>query len=105
MRRRISVSLAVGLLLGGITQAANAGSLGWGMDAPDVMPKAGDKVFVANQESSDVAVIDIKTNTVIKRIKVGMAPHMPMVSPDRKYVYLTGTASDNVTVVETHALE
>ncbi|PJA78429.1 MAG: hypothetical protein CO149_04105, partial [Nitrospirae bacterium CG_4_9_14_3_um_filter_51_5] len=94
---------AVGLFAGVVPQAAFAGSLGWGIEGPQVKPRAGDKVFVANLESSDVAVIDINSNTVIKRIKVGMAPHMAMVSPDGRYVYVTGTESDNVTVVDAHS--
>jgi YVTN family beta-propeller protein len=57
-----------------------------------VFTKDGKQVFVANNGSDDVTVIDTKTWTVTKTIKdPGLAqPYGSTLSPDGKYVFVTG---------------
>lgn len=56
------------------------------------------KVYVAVEDSGDIAVLDAKTNQIVKRIDlsedkngvtVGYAPHNVQVSPDNKSVWVT----------------
>jgi YVTN family beta-propeller protein len=53
-----------------------------------------DKFYITNQGCDEVAVIDTKTKLVIRYIKVGLTnsvelPHKVVVSPDKKYWYVT----------------
>jgi YVTN family beta-propeller protein len=76
--------------------------------APD-----GSHVYVTNQGSDDVTVIESATNTVKSRIPVGTGPFGVAVAPDGSHVYVTNTAADlptgdnTVSVIETtnHTVE
>jgi YVTN family beta-propeller protein len=77
--------------------------------APD-----GAHVYVTNQGSNDVTVIETATNSVISRIPVGTRPPGVAVAPDGGHVYVANTntlevaTSDNtVSVIETtnHTVE
>lgn len=65
--------------------------------------KIGDKIYVAVEEVGEIAVIDAKDRTVIKRIdlseemgemKIGFMPHNVEVAPDNKSVWVTANAMD-----------
>jgi len=45
--------------------------------------------FIPNTWENDVSVIDLETNTVVQRIKVGLEPYGVEVSPDSERVYVT----------------
>jgi YVTN family beta-propeller protein len=77
--------------------------------APD-----GGHVYVTNQGSDDVTVIETATNTVISRIPVGTGPFGVAVSPDGGHVYVANTntaelpnGDNTVSVIETtnHTVE
>jgi len=62
-----------------------------------------EKVYVAIEGTGEIAVIDIKTNQVVKRIDlsedknsmtVGYMPHNIQVAPDNKSVWVTANAID-----------
>ena len=59
-------------------------------------------VFVTNRDSSDVAVIDMKTNKVIDRIDCGTCcnPHMTMATMDGKRLVTTGTQKNYAVIVD-----
>jgi YVTN family beta-propeller protein len=59
----------------------------------------GHLVFVANRDSNDVAVINARTDRVIKRVKVGARPHMTIVAANGR-TYTTGSGSDDLTVID-----
>lgn len=58
-------------------------------------------VYVAENFSNKVAVIDADTNTIIKTITVGSRPREIAITSDGKYVYVTNSASANVSVIDT----
>lgn len=64
----------------------------------------GHLIFVANRDSNDVAVIDARTDRVIKRLKVGARPHMTIVAGNGM-TYTTGTGSDDLTVIDGKSLK
>lgn len=59
-------------------------------------------VFVTNRDSSDIAVIDMKTNKVIDRIDCGTCcnPHMTMATMDGKRLVTTGTQKNYAVIVD-----
>lgn len=59
-------------------------------------------VFVANKDSSDVAVIDTKSDQVISRIALGdfTNPHMGMLTNDGKKLLVTATGRDRFLIVD-----
>lgn len=59
-------------------------------------------VFVANRDSSDIAVIDTRTDQVIRRIALGKFtnPHMAMLTHDGKKLLVSATGRDRFLVVD-----
>ncbi|WDT73523.1 MAG: beta-propeller fold lactonase family protein (plasmid) [Candidatus Manganitrophus sp.] len=66
-------------------------------------------VFVANRDSSDIAVIDTQTDQVVRRIALGKYanPHMAMLSHNGKKLLVSATGRDRFLVVDlaTEAIE
>ena len=60
--------------------------------------QAGAHVYVANQDSNTVTVIDTDKNTPIMHIKVGLRP-ISMVATS-KYIYVNNSTSNTVTVID-----
>src|SRR2546430_3320342 len=58
------------------------------------------RVFVTNEKSDDVTVIDATTRTVIKTIAVGKRPRGVAVSPDGRRVFVANSNSDSVSVID-----
>lgn len=59
-------------------------------------------VFVANRDSSDIAVIDTRTDQVIRRIALGKFtnPHMAMLTNDGKKILVSATGRDRFLIVD-----
>jgi YVTN family beta-propeller protein len=59
-------------------------------------------VFVVNRDSSDIAMIDLRTDRVVGRIALGelVEPHMAMVTPDGKRLVVAGTGRNEVILVD-----
>ena len=51
-------------------------------------------MFVTNEKSDDVTVIDASSRVVIKTIVVGKRPRGVATSPDGRRVYVTNSNSD-----------
>lgn len=64
-------------------------------------------VFVTNRDSSDIAVIDMATDTIIDRIACGefSNPHMAMATMDGKYLIATGTQDNFVAIIDLETRE
>ena len=100
MFKRIGLSVICAVSLGIISQqtyAVNEGDTGvkQGFNPQSV-------VFVTNRDSSDIAVIDMKTNKVIDRIECGTCcnPHMSMATMDGKRLLTTGTQKNYAVIVD-----
>src|SRR2546426_11415032 len=63
------------------------------------------RVFVTNEKSDDVTVIDAATRAVVGTIKVGKRPRGVTVSPDGRKVYVSNSNSDSLSVVDAKTLE
>jgi YVTN family beta-propeller protein len=61
----------------------------------------GKYVYVSNQASNSVAVIDTASNTIVKTVLVGMSPAGVAVTPDGVHVYVSNPASNSVSVINT----
>lgn len=59
-------------------------------------------VFVTNRDSSDVTVIDMKTDKIIERIAIGnfANPHMAVATNDGKLLLATGTNANFVAIID-----
>jgi YVTN family beta-propeller protein len=59
-------------------------------------------VFVTNRDSSDVTVIDMKTDVILDRIACGdfSNPHMAVATRDGKNLLVTGTNSNFVAIID-----
>src|SRR2546422_7539670 len=62
------------------------------------------RVFVTNEKSDDVTVIDATTRKVVTTIPVGKRPRGVAVSPDGRRVYVTNSNSDSLSVIDTKSL-
>ena len=58
-------------------------------------------VYITNDGSGNVSVIDTATNTVTATIPVGTAPFAVAVGPDGGTVYVANIDSDNVSAIDT----
>src|SRR5262249_50781347 len=61
----------------------------------------GSRVYVANQGSSSVSVINTATNTVTATVGVGHLPFGVAVTPDGKLIYVVNSSTHNVSVIDT----
>jgi YVTN family beta-propeller protein len=57
-------------------------------------------IYLANNGSDTVSVIDGKTNSVVKNIMVGTGPSYVSVNPNTDMVYVTNFDSDTVSVID-----
>ncbi|MCB1905249.1 MAG: beta-propeller fold lactonase family protein, partial [Gammaproteobacteria bacterium] len=57
------------------------------------------RVYVANNGTNSVSVIDTATNTVADTVAVGDRPYGVAVNPAGTRVYVTNNNSDNVSVI------
>ena len=58
------------------------------------------RVFVTNEKSDEVTVIDASTRAVIKTIAVGKCPRGVATSPDGRRVYVANSNSDSLSVID-----
>lgn len=63
-----------------------------------------DLVFLASRDSSDLRIIDTRTDTVIKAVRTGRMPHMMIVGKSA-LTYTTGTGSNDLTILDASTLE
>src|SRR5438477_9147675 len=62
------------------------------------------RVFVTNEKSDDVTVIDAATRTVVGTIRVSKRPRGVAVSPDGRRAYVANSNSDSLSVIDAKSL-
>ena len=62
------------------------------------------RIFVTNERSDDVTIIQADSGTVLKTLAVGKRPRGVTASADGKRVYIANSNSDSLSVVDTGAL-
>src|ERR1700748_2354454 len=85
MRKWLVPLLAAGLGLGGFVPAASARSM----------------LYVGNSTGDDVAVIDVATQTLVTKIKVGQTVHGVCAPADGRRAYATIESNHTVQVIDT----
>jgi YVTN family beta-propeller protein len=58
-----------------------------------------DQIYVANQRTASVTVIDGKTNRPVVQVDVGTIPYAFAVDPPAHLVYVANYSSNNLTVI------
>ncbi len=66
-----------------------------------VLDPATHEVYVANERSNSVSVINATTNTVVKTIRVGLQPTTLLYNPSNKDLYVENFGSSNYSVIST----
>ncbi len=61
----------------------------------------GGRIFVSNEETSEMSVIDLAKGEVVHRVKIGEEPEGVTVRPDGKVVYVTCEGDNSVHVIDT----
>ncbi len=100
MFKKIGLSVLCAASLGVLPQLVRADNEGNAMARQTFDPQS--VVFVTNRDSSDIAVIDMKTNKVIDRIACGNCsnPHMTMATMDGKRLVTTGTQKNYAVITD-----
>jgi len=70
-----------------------------GASAMATLPESG-LVLVSSMEPDAVSVIDLKTQRIMKTIKVGRFPRDILVAPDRRHAYVHNVDSQTVSVID-----
>lgn len=89
--RRLDLKLRVSVAT--IPVGSNPGSL---TATPDAR-----FLYVANEGSNDVSVIDIAANMEIKKIPVGVTPVQVNMRPDGRFVYAVNQDSASISIIDT----
>jgi len=100
MFKKIGLSVICAVSLGILSQHVYAGNEGNTTVKQTFDPQT--VVYVTNRDSSDISVIDMKTNKVIDRIECGTCcnPHMTMATMDGKRLFTTGTQKNYAVIVD-----
>src|SRR3989337_3929236 len=100
MFKKIGLSVICAVGLGSLSQQVYAGNEGKTIVTQTFNPQS--VVYVTNRDSSDIAVIDMKTNKIIDRIECGTCcnPHMTMATMDGKRLVTTGTQKNYAVIVD-----
>ncbi len=61
----------------------------------------GTAVYIANQDSDTISVVDAETNTIAATIKVALGPDELALTPDRRRLYVTNLHANLVSVIDT----
>src|SRR5207302_938176 len=59
------------------------------------------RVFVTNEKSDDVTVLDVASLAIRKKIAVGKEPETAVASPDGRWIAVSNETSDDVHVIAT----
>ena len=73
-------------------------------EAFDLSPD-GKTLYVSNEETAEMSVLDLASGTIRQRVKVGEEPEGVTVRPDGREVYVTCEAENEVVAVDTAALK
>jgi quinoprotein dehydrogenase-associated probable ABC transporter substrate-binding protein/PQQ-dependent catabolism-associated beta-propeller protein len=61
------------------------------------------RLFVSNEDASELSIVDLTSGNVLRTVKVGGEPEGVRLRPDRRAVYVTSESDHAVTVVDTQS--
>jgi PQQ-dependent catabolism-associated beta-propeller protein len=85
--------LVAAMCLAGGLAAAGCGTKGPAKTTADQSPRSAVRVYVSNERSNDISVVDAGTQTELGRIPVGKRPRGILVSRDNQTVYVALSGS------------
>lgn len=65
----------------------------------------GSRLYALCEGTDEVAVYDLQSRAVLRRIRVGRVPKGMTLAPDGKRLYVANSWSDNISVIDTASLE
>ena len=69
------------------------------------LSRDGKTLYVSNEETAEMSVLDLHTGKVTHRVPVGKEPEGVTVRPDGKVVYVTSEEENQVVAVDTRSLK
>jgi YVTN family beta-propeller protein len=69
------------------------------------LSREGRRLFVSNEDSGTLTVVDLASGAVLTRVPVGREPEGVRVSPDGALVLVTSETDDSVSFIDTHLLQ
>src|SRR6266852_4859238 len=92
---RLGPALAICVLILGCQRAISSGPTAAGAPVQESPPAAGGAplVYVSNEESTEISVIDSATDTLMGNIFVGKRPRGIKISPDGNTLYVALSGS------------
>ncbi|HMA35421.1 MAG TPA: hypothetical protein VKY74_13200 [Chloroflexia bacterium] len=101
-----ATSAGRGLALGILLAAGLAGCAGAPAAPASPAPAAAQgRIFVTNQESNDMTVLDAATNAVLTTVPTGQAPHDVSTAPDGQEVWVAYYQENHVAVFDPATLQ
>lgn len=67
--------------------------------------KDGKLLYVANEDTATLSVVDIASGKVKTRVAVGKEPEGVVLAPDGKYVCVTNESDNSITIIDTKTLK
>jgi len=65
----------------------------------------GDRLYVANEASNSLMIINPATKEILREIEINEQPHYVALSPDETKAYVSNRGSDNISVIDTKTFE
>jgi YVTN family beta-propeller protein len=64
------------------------------------LSKDGSKIYISNEDTSEVSIVDVASGTVVKSAKVGEQPEGVRATPDGKEVWVTSESDGTISVLD-----
>ncbi len=94
--KRLTLLFALGVCLGLLSHCGGSGDAPPESSAPEPAPlpaKTAPWVYITNEASGDMSIIDSATNEVIATVPLGKRPRGIRISPDKKTIYVALSGS------------
>lgn len=69
----------------------------------DISPDG--RLFVANEDTASVTVLDLKSGDIVARVPVGQEPEGVRVAPGGKFVLVTNESGNSISILDTQTLK
>jgi len=80
--------------------------LGYAANPSDMVLSPDKKtLYVSNRGTDELAIIDLRTDKVTRRIKTGVHPHFMRFTPDKKYLIVVNNQDDRATILDAATLK